>query len=49
MFTRLRNNDKIFIGELIWIQTIPLKGVECFYGAAVWYKVLKSEFEKEEL
>lgn len=27
----------------------PLKGVECFYGTAVWYKVPKSEFEKEEL
>ena len=30
-------------------KSMPLKGVECFYGTAVWYKVLKSEFEKEEL
>ena len=30
-------------------KSLPLKGVECFYGAAVCYKVPKSEFEKEEL
>lgn len=30
-------------------KSLPLKGVECFYGTAVWYKVPKSEFEKEEL
>lgn len=30
-------------------KSMPLKGVECFYGAAVCYKVPKSEFEKEEL
>lgn len=30
-------------------KLLPLKGVECFYGTAVWYKVPKSEFEKEEL
>ena len=30
-------------------KLLPLKGVECFYGTAVLYKVTKSEFEKEEL
>ena len=30
-------------------KSLPLKGVECFYGTAVWYKVPKSEFEKEVL
>lgn len=30
-------------------KSMPLKGVECFYGAAVCYKVPKSEFEKEVL
>lgn len=30
-------------------KSLPLKGVESFYRIAVWYKVPKSEFEKEEL
>ena len=30
-------------------KSLPLKGVECFYGTAVLYKVPKSEFEKEVL
>lgn len=30
-------------------KSMPLKGVESFYGTAVWYKVPKSEFEKEVL
>ena len=30
-------------------KSMPLKGVESFYRPAVWYKVPKSEFEKEEL
>ena len=30
-------------------KEMPLKGVEVFYGTAVYYRVPKSEFEKEEL
>lgn len=30
-------------------KEMPLKGVEDFYGKAVYYRVPKSEFEKEEL
>ena len=30
-------------------KEMPLKGVEDFYGTAVYYRVPKSEFEKEEL
>lgn len=30
-------------------KLMPLKGVECFYGTAVLYKVPKTEFIKEEL
>ena len=30
-------------------KLMPLKGVEEFFGKAVYYRVPKSEFEKEEL
>lgn len=30
-------------------KSMPLKGIEGFYGTSVCYKVPKSEFEKEEL
>lgn len=30
-------------------KSLPLKGVECFYGTSVLYEVQKSEFEKEVL
>jgi hypothetical protein len=30
-------------------KEMPLKGVEEFFGKAVYYRVPKSEFEKEEL
>lgn len=30
-------------------KEMPLKGVEVFFGKAVYYRVPKSEFEKEDL
>ena len=30
-------------------KIMPLKGVDEFFGQAVYYRVPKSEFEKEEL
>ena len=30
-------------------KEMPLKGVEEFFGKAVYYRVPKSEFEKEEV
>lgn len=30
-------------------KLIPLKGVDEFFGQAVYYRVPKTEFEKEEL
>ena len=45
--------DSVFVNEKmihnILEKSLPLKGVECFYGTAVLYKVPKSEFEKEVL